>query len=229
MPNYNSRNFLESLAPGDTSFVFGIPTNAALSASPAGAVRNQNVVTFTTAAAHNFVPGMPLTALGVGSVLGTRFDGNYIILTVPSTTTLTAQPVDPVGVGAGNSNQANDTGGGGNVKSVAAEQPAVVPQASVAIALADRDSHDYEGLALEIFWTGVPGACEVDLQEADTNTDSAFINVQVGTAATPADAKLTSATTLVARIDIINIVAKFARVLIKTRTNAVGIVARLSR
>jgi hypothetical protein len=227
MPNFSNTPAagVLSLRPGDTVFVFGIPTNAALSASPAGAVRNLNVVTFTTGAAHNFVPGMSLTALGIGSVGGTRFYGNYVILAVPSTTTLTAQPIDQGGSGSGNMNQPNDTGGGGNIKSIAAEAPAA-PQASIAIALADTDAHINDNLAIEIFFTAAPGAFEVDLQEADTYNDAAFTFVSGGSN------KITAviAATNVGRLDIDGVIARFVRLNLVSRANAgVGIVARLSR
>lgn len=221
MSNYGTETFIRSLRGGDPPvFVFGVPTAAALATvANGGASRLNNVVTFTTKAAHNFVPGQALQALGTGATGNTSFDGNYIILTVPTTTTLTAQPTDPTGA-----HQANDTGGGGNITSIAAEQPAVLPQASIAVALADIDAHNNEGLSLEVFFTGAPGNFEIDLQEADTNTDSAFQTASGG------NAKLTAVSANnTGRIDATNIVAKFVRINLASRTNNVGIVARLSR
>ena len=230
MSNYGAENFLRSLRPGDPSiFLFGIPSTVALAASPNGASRTNNVVTFTTlgAVAHNFAPGMLLTAQGVGSVGGTQFGGLYLILTVPSASTLTAQPLQqgPSGTPSspGNQNQVNDTGGGGSMSSIAAEQPAA-PQQSIAVALADADAHNNDNLSLEIFFTGAPGAFEVDLMEADTNI---AIDYQIGSGGV---AKLTVVSANnTGRIDATNIVAKFVTCNLASRTNAVGIIAKLSR
>ena len=214
--------YVPSIRPGDPSvYLFGIPNTAAALATLAngGASRLGNIVTFTTQAAHNFVPGQALNAVGVGSSGGTFFDGNYLILTVPTTTTLTAAPLD-----AFSKNQRNDTGGGGNIFSVAAEQPAVVPQASIAAAVADVDAHNNEGLAIEVFFTGAPGAFEVDLQEADSFADVAFQIASGG------NAKLTAVSANnTGRIDATNVVAKFVRANLASRANGVGIVAKLSR
>src|SRR5258708_7897252 len=153
MPNYGSQNFNLSLTEGDSLFLFGIPTNVAVAASPGGAVRTNGVVTFTTTIAHNFVPGMLLTAQGVGSVIGTQFGGLYLILTVPSATTLTAKPLQPGPSGSanspGNMNQINDTGGGGTVNSIAAETPGA-PQQSISISLnAAKDTAHDDNVSLE--------------------------------------------------------------------------------
>ena len=226
MPTFGAQNYISSLRPGDPPvYLFGVPnTAAALSASPNGASRVGNIVTFITGAAHNFVPGQPLVAKGVGSVGKTRFDGNYLILTVPTTTTLTAQPID-LGI-QGNMNQVNDTGGGGNIISIAAELlQAVVPITSIAAALADVDAHANTNLSIELFFTGAPGAFEVDLQEADSYADPAFTFVS------GSSNKITAviAATNVGRIDLTGIIAKFIRLNIASLTNNVGIVARVSR
>ena len=56
--------------------------------SPTGAVRNNNVVTITTTAAHNFYPGASVLIAGV---VDTSFNGTFVVQSVPSATTLTYQ------------------------------------------------------------------------------------------------------------------------------------------
>ena len=65
-----------------------------------GAVRNNNVVTFTTTVAHGFRTGTPITVSGVG-VSG--FNGSFYVATVPSATTFTVSQAGP-----------NQTSGGGS-------------------------------------------------------------------------------------------------------------------
>jgi hypothetical protein len=227
MPTYGSQNFNLSLRAGDTLFLFGKPVTVALSASPSGAVRNSNVVTFTTGAAHHFVAGMQVVATGVGSVGNTQFNNLYVILTVPSSTTFTAQPLQqgPSGhaTDSGNMNQVNDTGGGGNVTSIQAEV-LTAPIASIAVSLANTDEGNNDNVAMEIFFDGAPGAFEIDAQEADTETVNAYQIASGGAA------KLTViSANNTGRIDMTNVVARFMRAYITTLTNAVGIIVRLSR
>jgi len=59
-------------------------TTATIAAS--GAVRNTNVVTITTTAAHGFIVGQTVVIAGVTD---TSFNGTFVISTVPSTTTFT--------------------------------------------------------------------------------------------------------------------------------------------
>lgn len=55
-----------------------------------GAVRNNNVVTFTTTAAHGFRKGNKITVSGVGSA---SFNGSFYLASVPSPTTFTVNQV----------------------------------------------------------------------------------------------------------------------------------------
>lgn len=70
-----------------------------------GAVRNNNVVTITTTAAHNLVVGQIVTISGVAD---TSFNGTFFVQTVPSTTTFTYSQT-----------ASNATSGGGTVSSTA--------------------------------------------------------------------------------------------------------------
>lgn len=63
----------------DFPFTTGIIT-------PTGAVRDSNVVTITTTAAHGLTPGQRVT---IGSVTDGSFNGTFVIDTVPSPTTFT--------------------------------------------------------------------------------------------------------------------------------------------
>ncbi len=79
--------------------------NRSLSASPSGAVRNSNIVTFTTTASHTFLPGQVVNISGVADA---SFNSTYLIKTVPSSTTLTASQTG-----------SNASSGGGTVSNVA--------------------------------------------------------------------------------------------------------------
>src|SRR5258706_3251913 len=65
-----------------------------------GAVRNNNVVTFSTTVAHGFRAGTPITISGV-AVSG--FNGSFYVASIPSTTTFTVSQAGP-----------NQTSGGGS-------------------------------------------------------------------------------------------------------------------
>jgi probable HAF family extracellular repeat protein len=74
----------ENSALGYTRPVIWKP--AAIAASPGGAVRSSNLVTITTALAHNFVAGDSVT---IGGVADPAFNGTFVIVSVPSSTTFT--------------------------------------------------------------------------------------------------------------------------------------------
>jgi probable HAF family extracellular repeat protein len=74
----------ENSALGYTRPVIWKP--AAIAASPAGASRSSNLVTITTALAHNFVAGDSVT---IGGVSDPTFNGTFVIVSVPSSTTFT--------------------------------------------------------------------------------------------------------------------------------------------
>jgi hypothetical protein len=228
MSKYASQNFNLALQPGDTALLFGIQASVALAASAGGAVRTNGVVTFTTAAAHHAIPGFQFEAKGVGSVLGTRFDGHYEILTVPSATTLTAQPLD-VNLHGGNSNQINDTGGGGNLVITQAELfQAQVPIASIAVSMPPGRGENPGAFSIEIFFDGAPGAFSFQMQEADLEGPGGNPNGYI----TPAQAAYTIAAVNAnnfAHNDLIPTGGAFLRALLNSLTNNVGIIARIRR
>jgi hypothetical protein len=228
MSKYASQNWNLSLEPGDTALLFGIQATIALAASAGGAVRTNGVVTFTTAAAHHAIPGFQFTAQGVGSVLGTRFDGHYQILTVPSATTLTAQPLD-VNQTGGNSNQANDTGGGGTLTITQAEtiQPQA-PIASIAVSMPPGRGQYPVSFSFEIFFDSAPGAFSLQIQEADLEGPGGNPNGYV----TPAAAGYTVAAVNAnnfSHSDIMVVGGAFLRALLNSLTNNVGIIVRVRR
>lgn len=103
-----------------------------------------------------------------------------------------------------------------------AEQPAV-PQASIAVALSQSSPEGVvPSLAIEGFFSGAPGAFEIDLQTADTDADAFYQSNATTIAAV-------NAATQAFRQEYANIRAKFARILLKSRANAVNLTARLSR
>ena len=57
-----------------------------------GAIRNNNVVTFTTTVAHGFRAGTPITVSGVGA---SSFNGSFYVATVPSATMFTVSQAGP--------------------------------------------------------------------------------------------------------------------------------------
>jgi len=101
-----------------------------------------------------------------------------------------------------------------------AEQPAV-PQASVEFALANKDSNYPQSLSVELQFSGAPGAFSASLQTADTDGDI-FYQTE-GAAISTVSANNT------ARVEFSSVKAKFARLLLSTRTNAVNLTARISR
>ncbi len=74
--------------------------------------------------------------------------------------------------------------------------------------------------AVEIVWSGAPGAISVQFQTADTDIDAAY--VQEGAAITTVNAGNVS------RAEFPDVVAKFARILIATLTNNVTATAKIS-
>lgn len=64
----------------------GVSNHAVATVTAAGAVRNTNVVTITTAAAHGFSVGQNVTISGVTDSI---FDGAFVIASVPTATTFT--------------------------------------------------------------------------------------------------------------------------------------------
>jgi hypothetical protein len=101
-----------------------------------------------------------------------------------------------------------------------AEQPAV-PQASIEFALPPNPRTLGAALSVEVSFSGAPGVFEVDLQEADTDADANFVsNATTITAVNAGN---------VGRQDYANITGQFVRILLKTRTNAVNALIKITR
>lgn len=229
MPNYavqSPTNPMRGLLRGDVGYSFGALTAAAIAASPTGLVRAANgVVTLTTSAPHNFMPGELLTiidknAAGGGPIVavgGTRFGANYMILTVPSTTTATLLPADEVVL-----HQPADTGGGGAAVSIAAEQPGV-PQAGQAFALTSQGDQSMSpyGFFADGRFLAAPGVFEVDVQVAIVDADVQYQTVANGAIST------VDGTNFTFHFDATFSGAKFARLLLRARANAVGFIGRI--
>lgn len=215
---------MPGLFRGDIGYSFGVPTTVAIAASPTGLVRaSGGVVTVTTSANHNFATGHTATVgmMATGgssstSVGGTRFDERYTILTTPSATTATLMPVDPVV-----QHQAVDTGGAGTITSRAYETPAA-PQAGLAYALAGNTQLSApDGFAVDGRFSAAPGVFEVDVQVADTDADANYQTISNGNVTTM------DATNFTFHFDCTFVRARFARVLLRTRTNAVGFICTI--
>lgn len=223
MSSYSAAANAIALNPGDSVFLFGVPGNAAIAAvATPGASRTTGITTITTSAAHSFVIGQRVKIFGVNSAAfgssGDKaaiygFDGEYEILTVPSTTTFSyADPQKP-----------NDTGGGGTATSIQAEQPAL-PQSGAQVSIIPRRSSvAVPSISFEILFTADPGtqAGAILFQEADTDVDGAYI--------TPTNAAYTLATaagTLAYRVDLSPTGGRFMRPKWAARANAVGVVVK---
>ena len=218
MPNYVAGSpYPRGLYSGDRGYSFGALAAVALAAAPAGLVRNANgTVTATTSVAHKALVGEIATILtNVNGAGGTRFDGNYIIQAAPSGTTLTLLPVDDVVL-----HQAPDTSGGGTISVIQAEQPAP-PQAGRAFGL-QRDAGSDATPAFfyaQGKFDGAPGAFQVDVQLSDIDIDSEY-QATGGLSATQINA--VDATNFTFRATVQD-QANFARLFLRTRTNAVNL------
>ena len=94
--------------------------------------------------------------------------------------------------------------------------------ASVAYQLRrERGAYYPWGISLEIFFSGDPGAFEVDLQDADIDQDSHYVTVDQITVGLN--------TSFVTRIELPSFYAKYVRVKLVTLTNAVNISVLLTR
>lgn len=218
---------------GVVGWSFGVPAAATIAASPTGLVRAAGgIVTLTTGSAHNFLVGnnvyigqgvVPVTGTTTGvtgleptSVGGTRFNGNYTITAIGSATTATLVPVDDA-----LRHQAPDTGGTGTAIGIAFESP-TVPQAGQAFAInSTMLLAGPLGFAVDGKFSGAPGVFEADIQVADVDADANYQTISSGNVAT------VDATNNTFHFDCTWVVAKFARVKLLTRTNAVGFVATI--
>jgi len=77
------------------------------------------------------------------------------------------------------------------------------------------------GISLEIFFSGAPGAFEVDLQDADIDKDAHYVTVDQITTGLNAS--------YVTRIELPSFYAKYVRVRLVTLTNAVNTSVLLTR
>ena len=220
MPNYAQASLLAPMrgieAGGLVGYSFGASGSVAIAASPGGVSRAAGgTVSLTTSVAHNFALGETVTLINVTSVLGTRFGGNYIISAIGSATTATLLPVDDILL-----HQGPDTGGGGNAISVQFEQPAV-PQAGRAFALPVGDYRSVFSLFVNGLFSGAPGAFEVDVQVSDVDTDTRYQTISGGNITTA------DATNNTFHLDGTWTGAKFARLRMLSRTNAVGFIGTI--
>jgi len=211
---------------GLTGYSWGALTPIGIAASPTGLVRAVGgIVTLNTlaAAAHNFAAGEVVTLSDAGpaggglitSVGGTRFGGNYMIQTVPSASSLVLLPLDEIIL-----HQAPDTGGGGSAVSIAFESPAILTGGKgFAMPL------DAQGGGVGLFGDGLfsaaPGVFEVDVQGAMVDADSEYATFTNGAIS------VVDATNFNFRVDLASISARFVRMFIRARANAVGFIGRL--
>jgi hypothetical protein len=102
-----------------------------------------------------------------------------------------------------------------------AEQP-TPPQASQQVALGNAyDNASTQAVSIEIQFSGAPGAFSIQPQVADTDTDTAYVSE--GAAVTTVNSSN------YARVELTSIKAKFLRVLLSSRTNAVNLTVKVSR
>ena len=94
-----------------------------------------------------------------------------------------------------------------------------LPSAAKSLAVALRRHANMPNcFSVEILFAATPGAFSVELQTSDTNDDTCFVTK------TTLSSGLNSS--FVGRIEVTNAVAKFARLNMATRTNAVAVTAR---
>lgn len=103
-----------------------------------------------------------------------------------------------------------------------AEQPAV-PQLSQQVSIGGVYENAPGTLSVEGRFSGAPGAFEVDLMTADTDTDANQYQLE-GSGITAVGADGVSF-----RAEFQNVSANFAALLLKSRANAVTLTARISR
>jgi hypothetical protein len=230
VPNYGQSTSLAPLSGlmrGVVGYSFGVPTAAAIAASPTGLVRAATgIVTLTTSAAHNFQIGNictiglasipPAVGKSVTSVGGTNFEGAYTITAIPSVTTATLVPISDILL-----HQVADTGGTGTATSIAYETPAA-PQAGQAFALnSTMLLAGPLGFAVDGKFSASPGVFEVDVQVADVDADANYQTISNGNVST------VDTTNFTFHFDCTWVVAKFARLRLVTRTNSVGFVGSI--
>ncbi|HEY6339323.1 MAG TPA: hypothetical protein VIW68_12590 [Candidatus Sulfotelmatobacter sp.] len=104
---------------------------------------------------------------------------------------------------------------------------AKVPIASVPAAVQIGNALPLESISIELEFSGIPGAFELDIQEADTNADAFFQQIQLPAGAGGAKITVVSAANT-ARFDFNPLAAKFVRVVLQSLANNVGIRVKIS-
>jgi hypothetical protein len=97
------------------------------------------------------------------------------------------------------------------------------PFKSAQVALAPEFSSGKIRAAVEIAFSGNPGTFVANLQTADTDIDANYFSLAAGAIA---NAQMNA--TFVARIELADVVAKFARIIISTLPNNVTATAKIS-
>ncbi len=97
------------------------------------------------------------------------------------------------------------------------------PFKSAQVALAPNFSTGKVRGAVEIIFSGNPGTFQANLQTADTDADASYVSIAAGSIA---NAQMNA--TYVARIEIADIVARYARLYIGTLPNNVTATAKIS-
>lgn len=96
--------------------------------------------------------------------------------------------------------------------------------ASQRVAIAVGSEAKYApAVTAEILFSGAPGTFEVDLQEADTDADAAYITLPTGGTLTSVNANN------IGRFDLIPVAGHFLRFFMKTLTNSVNVAGRIWR
>lgn len=209
--------FPRMLMRGDVGYSFGLVVAQAIAASPTGLVRAANGnVTLTTTPNHLFKPGELCTIANNTSVGGTRFGGNYYILSSASATTAVLVPIDDVLL-----HQAPDTGGAGTASSITFEQPAA-PNSGAAFSLASTPDIGQikGGFSVDGIFSAAPGAFEVDIQMSAVDVDAQYQTISNG------NIVAVDATNNTFHFDAPTALDAFVRGKILTRTNAVGLILK---
>jgi len=97
------------------------------------------------------------------------------------------------------------------------------PFKSSQVALAPNFSSGKVRCAVEIAFSGNPGTFQANLQTADTDADADYVSIASGSVA---NAQMNG--TWVARLEIADVVAHFARIYIGTLPNSVTATAKIS-
>lgn len=209
--------FPRMLMRGDIGLSFGALVAQAIAASPGGLVRAASGnVTLTTTPSHLFKPGEVCTIANNTSVGGTRFGGNYYILTTPTATTAVLVPIDEI-----LAHQPVDTGGAGTASSVTFESPGA-PQAGQAFSLAVTPDIGQAkgGFMADGAFSAAPGAFEVDIQMAAVDIDAQYQTISGG------NIIAVDPTNNTFHFDAPTAMDVFLRAKILTRTNAVGLILK---